>query len=235
MPRKLNISDFPALLKAQKDYDAIPEEEKAAMQQKKEEEFAAWARQRHREEQMKNMMRKSGLGEKFLKRTFETFEVSDENKHAYEYFRDFAQRFDEQKKGIYLSGGYGAGKTHLAAAAANYLLNRGRKVLFLPVTALKERVYASYKDHTTPEIIQEVCGNELLILDDFDKLSSTDNLRELLYGIINRLYEQEKLLIITANVNRKQLGRIYDGSIASRIAEMCLCCKLDGRDRRETM
>jgi DNA replication protein DnaC len=212
--------------------EATPPEERERIAREREEESRRLMREKYRQQDMRRMFALSGLGEKFLKRTFETFEVSDENRKHYEHFYHYAKNFASQKKGFYLWGGFGTGKTHLAAAVANHLLHEGKQVLFLPVTALKERVYASYRDHSTAEIIAKVCGSALLILDDFDKLNPTDGMKELMYGIVNRLYEQERQLIITANVNRPRLAEIYDGSIASRIAEMCICVEMSGRDRR---
>lgn len=185
-----------------------------------------------RETRIREIIRECGLGERFLKRTFDTFRPDEYNRGALAYCKNYAANFDRQEKGLYLWGSYGVGKTHLAAAIANHLMLEGKTVIFLPITTLKDRIYKSYSNYTTDEIIDRVCRAQLVILDDFDKLNPTDNIKEVLFGLINRLYEAERKAVITANSNRSDLDAIYGGSIASRIAEMCAVFELEGRDKR---
>lgn len=189
-------------------------------------------KQQEQKERLAKMFEFSGIGERFKKRTFDNFIETRENKAALQYFKNYAKNFGKQKKGIYLCGDYGIGKTHLAVAVANYLINEGKSVLYLPITNLKGRIYQSYENHTTDEIIYKITKNSLLILDDFDKLKKTDAMIEVLYGVINKLYEDERKVIITANCSRAEIADVYDGSIASRIAEMCEVFRLEGKDWR---
>lgn len=222
-------------LQLTRQFEAMPKEEQ--------EKHNAWVEEERRKdaeraynEKIQGLRESCGLGEKFTKRTFETFTVTDENKGAYEYFKDYAENFDNKILGIYAWGLYGVGKTHLAAAVANYLLKKGRRVLLLPMTNFKEQIFKSFGDGSTGRILTDIAKKELVIFDDFDKLKTRggewDSTKELVYSVINRLYEAERKVIVTANCNRAELEDVYDASISSRIAEMCDCREMKGKDWR---
>ncbi|MGC9335370.1 MAG: ATP-binding protein, partial [Anaerolineae bacterium] len=86
-------------------------------------------------------------------------------RHAHEE----AARFAENPEGwLILFGGYGCGKTHLAAAIANRAIERGQPVLFVVVPDLLDYLRATYSP-TSPvrydERFEEVRSAPLLILD----------------------------------------------------------------------
>ncbi len=120
-------------------------------------------------------------------------------KLAYETCRDFAQ---EPTGWIVLKGGYGCGKTHLAAAIANHRLQRGHMVLFINTPDLLDHLRAAYAptaEVSYDERFDQVRNAPLLILDDLGTQSNTDWANEKLYQIFNHRYNARLPTVITTN------------------------------------
>ena len=80
------------------------------------------------------------------------------------------KRFAEDPSGwLVLLGGYGCGKTHLAAAIANQCIEDERMALFVVVPDLLDHLRATYSPHSTTtydERFDKIRSAPLLILDD---------------------------------------------------------------------
>ncbi len=103
---------------------------------------------------------------------------------------------------LLLKGGYGCGKTHLAAAIANHRLNMGHPVLFVSVPDLLDHLRAAYAPGATTsydERFEQVRTAPLLILDDLGAQSNTEWAQEKLYQIFNYRYNTRMPTIITTN------------------------------------
>jgi DNA replication protein DnaC len=77
---------------------------------------------------------------------------------------------------LILMGGYGCGKTHLAAAVANARLAQGEPVLFVVVPDLLDYLRTSFaptSDRSYSEQFEKVRTAPLLILDDLGTESAT--------------------------------------------------------------
>ena len=195
-----------------------------------------------RQEKAMELLKKSGLGKRFAKRTFENFEkkgLSPELLNAYNKALEFAIKFPEVGKGLLFTGPVGTGKTHLAAAVANRLIENLYSVIFGNVTDIITLIKTSYRkdsELTEAEIIKLFTDDtDVFIFDDLGKENTTENTSTLIYQIINRLYENEKLVIVTTNFTsaalRKKLGEKGE-AIMSRLAEMCEFIKVTGPDWR---
>ena len=71
--------------------------------------------------------------------TFDTFNTKGngflriDQQRCLEEALEFSLSFAEKPKGwLFFQGNYGSGKTHLAAAIANYLLSKGKTIIFQP-------------------------------------------------------------------------------------------------------
>lgn len=171
--------------------------------------------------------------------TFETFRPQGyglpprqrENlKRAYELAQEFAQA---PQGWLSLSGGYGCGKTHLAAAIANYRLERGEPVLFVVVPDLLDHLRATFSPNSTvayDERFETVRTAPLLILDDLGTQSGTPWAKEKLYQIINYRYNAQLPTVITTN---RPLDEI-DARLRSRMSDPDLCqiYHIEARDFR---
>ena len=126
-------------------------------------------------------------------------EMSRSLRHAY----STAERFAENPGGwLVFLGGYGCGKTHLAAAIANRCLQAGRAVLFVVVPDLLDHLRATYSPSSAvsyDERFQEVRNAPILVLDDLGTQNTTPWAGEKLYQILNYRYNARLPTIVTSN------------------------------------
>ncbi|MBM4457782.1 MAG: AAA family ATPase [Chloroflexi bacterium] len=136
-------------------------------------------------------------------------------RQAYELSLSFAR---EPKGWLVLLGGYGCGKTHLAAAIANQCIALGHTALFVIVPDLLDHLraaYAPYSETTFDERLEAVRDAPLLILDDLGAHSSTPWAQEKLYQILNHRYNGRLPTVITSNQHLEEL----DPRITSRLVD----------------
>jgi DNA replication protein DnaC len=132
---------------------------------------------------------------------------------------DEVRGYAEKPQGwLILKGGYGVGKTHLAAAIANYRLARGHDVLFVNTPDLLDHLRAAYSPMAASsfdERFNQVRDAALLILDDLGTQSNTEWAQEKLYQIINHRYNTQLPTVITTN----QELEAVEGRIRSRLVD----------------
>jgi DNA replication protein DnaC len=112
-----------------------------------------------------------------------------------------AQFFAEDPRGwMVLTGSYGCGKTHLAAAIANFRAGVGREPVFVVVPDLLDHLRSTFGPNsnvTYDQMFEEVRSAEMLILDDLGTQSATSWAREKLYQILNHRYVAGLPTVIT--------------------------------------
>ncbi|MDE3090524.1 MAG: ATP-binding protein [Chloroflexota bacterium] len=136
---------------------------------------------------------------------------------------EIAQQFARDSKGwLLLKGGYGSGKTHLAAGIANERLARGESVLFVVVPDLLDHLRATFAPTsrvTYDERFETVRATPFLILDDLGAQSATAWAQEKLFQLLNFRYNAQLPTVITMN---RELEEI-EPRIRSRLADATLC------------
>ncbi|MBM2848851.1 MAG: hypothetical protein HW418_1793, partial [Anaerolineales bacterium] len=135
---------------------------------------------------------------------------------AFERCRAFAEH---PEKWLLLTGTYGCGKTHLAAAIANQCLAHGKPVLFLNTPDLLDylrETYAPSTASTYSERFDEIRTAPLLVLDDLGTESPTNWAIEKLYQILNYRYNARLPTVITTNRELKDI----DQRVASRLSDI---------------
>ena len=134
-----------------------------------------------------------------------------------------ANAFAEKPKGwLVFMGGYGCGKTHLAAAIANYRASLGDPPLFVMVPDLLDHLRATFSpksDVSYDRRFDEIRTASLLVLDDLGTQSMTPWVREKLYQLFNYRYNAELPTVITT---ADSLGEM-DARIRSRLLDSRLC------------
>ena len=156
--------------------------------------------------------------------TFDTFQprgqkgLGEKQASSLEMAFNQAQHYAKSLNGwLLLQGGYGCGKTHLAAAIANYAVGMGVPTLFLTVPDLLDMLRFSYdsEDTTFEQRFNEIRNASLLVLDDFGTQNATAWAQEKLFQIINYRYINKLPLVITTNLGLDEI----DARIRSRVTD----------------
>ena len=138
---------------------------------------------------------------------------------AYERAAEFAER---PQGWLVLKGGYGCGKTHLAAAIANRQIADGRPVLFVNTPDLLDHLRATFNPESAvsyDERFDQVRNSPLLILDDLGTQSHSEWAQEKLYQILNYRYNAKLPTVITTNLELEAIeirmrSRMVDPSLS---------------------
>ena len=170
--------------------------------------------------------------ESFKKMTFESFSVQgrlglgDDQVFSLQNALSQARQFAASPKGwLMLSGSYGCGKTHLAAAIANTCVEYGMATLFLTVPDLLDWLRYSYDstDSTFEERFEEIRNMALLVLDDLGAQNATPWAVEKLFQIIDYRYIRRLPLVVTTNQRLEDLddrirSRLQDPELSTHVA-----------------
>ncbi len=180
--------------------------------------------------------------------TFETFapeghglspEKQSNLRMAYDLARDYARR---PEGWLLLRGGYGCGKTHLAAAVANAAIAQGLPVIFVTVPDLLDHLRAAYAPTSTQpydERFEQVRNAPLLILDDLGTEHATAWALEKLFQLLNYRYLSRLPTVITTNheleaMDPRLRSRFGDPDLVQIVAILAPDFRGSGQDRDQS-
>src|SRR5215510_10825044 len=181
---------------------------------------------------------------------------------AFQYACRFVLDYPGVARGLLFVGAVGVGKTHLAVAILKSLVEKGVSCLFTEFGSLLKQIQDSYNPISkTSEmaVLAPIYQAEVLVLDELGATVPTDWVRDTMYQIINKRYNDEKLTIFTTNyldrvvetsasndqVPRKLTDRRVRESatptleerigtrLRSRLYEMCQTVEIQGEDFRK--
>ena len=137
---------------------------------------------------------------------------------------EHAKAYAEDPRGwLVLTGQSGSGKTHLAAAIANRVLESGRPVFFIFVPDLLDHLrsaFAPSSDVSFDQLFEQVRSAPFLVLDDLGGHSSTPWAQEKLYQILNFRHSNRMPTVFTLGAPVEELDprwqtRLTDTEIAT--------------------
>lgn len=196
-----------AQAKEKREADRKAEEERKAAEE-------AEADRKRKRDRIDRLIGQSGIGRRFMMRTFDNFvcETEDQTK-CYEIALEYAEHFEQHAAsgtGIFFAGKVGTGKTHLAAAIALYLMNKGTPVIFRTGIDMFADIRKAYSgDVSESAILGTYKTVDLLIIDDLGKEKMTEWAASMLFGIINARYENMLPTIITTNIGTAGLEKSF--------------------------
>ena len=192
-------------------------------------------KRKHDRMQYLDSMRRTGFPDAEMRGW--TFDKSD---HADPKTENIARKYvanfntmREQGTGLLLCGQVGTGKSFLAAAIANELINQGTPCLMTNFSRIISRI--SEKFGGDQKYLDNLNRFDLLVIDDLGAERDSEFTWEKVMNVIDARYRAGLPIIITTNLMPRE---IYDPSdirrqrVFSRLKEMCVCLEVKGADRR---
>lgn len=201
----------------------------------------------------------SGLSKRAGLQRFDSFRPDEGQAEAFQAAQAFVKAFLAGKnagEGLLLAGGVGCGKSHLAAAIVNEIVDNlhlpdndaemyGKgitppalprsPVRFVSTLELLERLRAAYNSGENPQgILRPYKEAKLLILDDLGAEKPSEWVQERLFEIIDRRYNDCAPVVITTNANMAELGGKLGDRTCDRLREMCAAYPVTSKSHRRT-
>jgi DNA replication protein DnaC len=183
---------------------------------------------------------------------------------AFQYACRLVLDYPAVDQGLLFMGPAGVGKTHLAVGIIKSLLAKGFACRFSEFGSLLKEIQDSYNPNSKSSefrVLAPVYEADVLVLDELGATVPTDWVRDEMYQIINKRYNDKKVTIFTTNYldeprivkndeaesnirtfSRKQkseairmdtLEERIGTRLRSRLYEMCRDVKIEGEDYRK--
>ena len=209
----------------------------------------------YQEKQVQNLLDQANIPRRYRSCAFSSFEIHDEShRHAIKIAKKFMENFPEQDIGLLFQGPCGVGKTHLAVAIINELIQKKNvPCYFCDFRELIRNIQSTYTPNshlTESNILEPVFQKDVLVLDELGAKRTTAWVEETVFYIINNRYNNKKLTVFTSNYidsgeededardsfYKKQDDTLVDRigiRLRSRIYEMCKIVTVWGKDYRK--
>lgn len=191
-------------------------------------ERAARDEQERQERILKHLFQQAAIPERFVGRTFENYRLDANNKAqklAFKIAKAYADRFEDRLQhggGLVMCGKPGTGKTHLAVAIANQIIQTRRSAIFMTVyRAIRNILSAWRKDSEKSEqqAIDNLCKPDLLILDEIGVQYGSDSEKIIMFDILNTRYENLRPTILLSNLSKEELTAVLGERVIDRMQE----------------
>ena len=168
------------------------------------------------------------LRDGFLSRSMRdwTFERDNGQNAQMPVARKYVQNWEQMKEkniGLLIWGDVGCGKSFLAGAIANALIDQEVRVKMTNFTAILNDLSSTFEGRN--EYLNRLCNYPLLIIDDFGMERGTEYGLEQVYSVIDGRYRSKKPLIVTTNLTLTELRSAADTAhkrIYDRVLDMCV-------------
>ena len=161
------------------------------------------------------------------------------------YIKSFMKEFPN-KKGIYLSGSFGSGKSYIINAVLNELSRKGYTSVSIYYPTLLKKLKDSFnnKNESFEHMFNELLNSDLLLIDDIGAENNTPWARdEVLGSILQSRMDNKKITFFTSNFTLQELeshlsetssstDKIKARRIIERIKELTVPISLIGEDKR---
>lgn len=188
------------------------------------------AEARERADRMRRLLKASGISSLYEGRSFDNFNVENPGqKKALTLAKMYADHFESRVMAygtcLVFVGGCGTGKTHLASAIGNQVIDAGHTALYLELWEALGIIKDSYHQPTERserEVIYGFALPDLLIIDEVGDETDTpltDWEAKMLFNIINVRRKTCKPTIAISNRNQDGFVKLVGDRCMSRLRE----------------
>lgn len=183
---------------------------------------------KRRRDRMKLLQATAGIPKKFANLAFDDYHATLQGQQlALAICRAYADTWPQQcSKGgaLVMTGLTGNGKTHLACAIGNMVITRHLcTVAFGTMTDYGREIRSTYGrgrgERSELQVVQALRTADLLIIDDVGAQDSTDSERKLLFDLIDGRWRDDKAIIVTSNLNTKELKKFLGTRAMDRLED----------------
>ncbi len=131
----------------------------------------------------------------------------------------------EAGRGLWLMGDTGTGKTTLAMLVSKAALEDSRSVAIYSLPKLLARIRRTYDSEPGGDsylsFFERLTSVDLLHIDDLGAEKRSDWVLEQLYALVNERYEAQRSMLVTTNLDQRQLEEQIGSRTVSRLVEIC--------------
>ena len=210
-------------------------EANAAEQSRKERE-----EQVQRQRKVASLLASSGIPARFASRTFGGYVATAQGqKIALGACKAFAAAWPDRMRdgsSLVLTGGPGTGKTHLACAVANAVMESHLAVVsFGTVATMLRHIKDTYrKDSTRSEqdAIDDLVQPDLLVLDEVGVQVGSEHEKLLMFEVLNARYQECRPTILISNLTGDELEAFLGQRVMDRYRECGAVLAFDWESHR---
>lgn len=195
------------------------------------------AAEKRKSRRIDELLGKSGIPKRFQDKTFDNYQLSEDNDNQEEVFNrvvafseEFKPSSEESKPSqehsgrcIVMIGDTGTGKSHLACAVASLVIKEyGGTARFTSVSEINRLVRESKgynAKYSETEVIEAFGNYDLLIVDEVGIQSGSDAESRALFDVFNARYQNKKSTIVISNLNQAQVKEALGQRIFDRLKE----------------
>ena len=178
-----------------------------------------------RQKRLEARLDRAGIPQRFRSKTFASFSVNhDGQEAALAIAMEFANHFDTHAAcgtTAVFSGLPGTGKSHLAIAAGQEIMKKTTVLYISAIDAVRmiRDTWRRDAPRTESQVIAELAGVGLLILDEIGVQHGTESEQVLLFDIIDKRYRDLRPMILLTNLNKSGMKTFLGDRSFDRLRE----------------
>jgi DNA replication protein DnaC len=125
--------------------------------------------------------------------------------------------FLDRCENVLAFGNPGSGKTHLLCAIGHELIERGRRVLFVPCSQLVQELLIAKRDLKVANALKKLSRYDAVIIDDIGYVQQSREEMEVLFTFLADRYERNSVMI-TSNLPFSKWDQIFKDPMTTAAA-----------------